>query len=447
MKESQHIEWKATWRDEYLKWICGFANADGGILVIGRNNKGVVTGLTNVNKLLEDIPNKVRDILGIMVDVNLRHEEKGEILEIVVEPYPYPVSYKGEYHYRTGSTKQELKGAALDRFLLRKQGRHWDGVPAPNVPIKELSTPAIDAFRKMVEESQRLDSTILREPIRSLLEKLHLLEGDYLKRAAILLFHPDPERFITGAFVKLGFFQSNTELLYQDEIHGDLIAQSGQTVDLLITKYLKAGISYKGLQRLERYPVPNAALREAVLNAIVHKDYATGTPIQISIYNDKLMIWNPGELPKNWTVDRLFKKHSSIPFNPDVANAFFRAGKIEAWGRGIERMLEACKAAETPIPQIRYDQSGLWVDFSFPKELIKKDDQAGLGERLGERLGETRIDILQAIENNPKITVKKISKLLGISTTSVEKNIRYLKVQRYLKRVGPARGGYWKVIK
>jgi hypothetical protein len=74
MKESQHIEYKESWRDEYLKWICGFANAEGGVLIIGRNDKGAITGLTNAEKLLEDIPNKVRDILGIMVEVNL-HEQ------------------------------------------------------------------------------------------------------------------------------------------------------------------------------------------------------------------------------------------------------------------------------------------------------------------------------------------------------------------------------------
>ncbi|MEN3291998.1 MAG: ATP-dependent helicase RecG, partial [Burkholderiales bacterium] len=133
MKEHQQIEWKEAWRDEYLKWISGFANADGGVLVIGRNDAGVAVGVPNARKLLEDIPNKVRDILGILVDVNLREEAGHELLEIVVEPYPYPVSYKGEYHYRSGSTKQELKGAALDKFLLRKQGLHWDGVPVPHV--------------------------------------------------------------------------------------------------------------------------------------------------------------------------------------------------------------------------------------------------------------------------------------------------------------------------
>lgn len=136
MSEHQNIEWKEVWRDDFLKWICGFANADGGVLHIGRNDEGAVVGLPNAAKLMHDIPNKVRDILGILVAVNLREEAGKEYLQIVVEPYPYPVSYKGEYHLRSGGTKQELKGAALDKFLLRKQGKHWDGVPVPHVSVK-----------------------------------------------------------------------------------------------------------------------------------------------------------------------------------------------------------------------------------------------------------------------------------------------------------------------
>jgi ATP-dependent DNA helicase RecG len=103
--ENQTIEWKESWRDEYIRWICGFANAQGGRLIIGKNDKSAVRGVTNAKKLLEDIPNKIRDVLGIIVDVNLCVEQGKELLEIVVEPYPYPISYKGEYHYRSGSTK------------------------------------------------------------------------------------------------------------------------------------------------------------------------------------------------------------------------------------------------------------------------------------------------------------------------------------------------------
>ena len=113
MSESQHIEWKASWRDECLKWVCGFANAEGGVLVVGRDDDGAVVGLADARRLLEELPNKVRDLLGIMVDVNLRTDAGRDYLKIVVPAYPNPIRYRGEYYYRSGSTNQTLKGAAL----------------------------------------------------------------------------------------------------------------------------------------------------------------------------------------------------------------------------------------------------------------------------------------------------------------------------------------------
>ena len=105
MPESQNIEYKQSWRDEYLKWICGFANANGGSIFIGKDDSGNVVGVTDAKRLLEEIPNKVRDILGILVDVNLHTTNQVDFIEIIVEGYPYPVNYKGQYHYRSGSTK------------------------------------------------------------------------------------------------------------------------------------------------------------------------------------------------------------------------------------------------------------------------------------------------------------------------------------------------------
>ncbi len=365
MIEHQRTEWKSLWRDEYLKWISGFANAEGGVLVIGRNDKGEVVGLPDAHRLLVDLPNKIRDVLGILTQINLL-EGGREYLEIVVDPYPNPISCRGEYFLRTGSTNQLLKGAALDSFLLRKHGRHWDGVPLPGVALSDLDAGALKAFRQQALKSQRLSDNVLAETDHTLLEKLHLLEGAYLTRAAVLLFHPEPERFFTGASVKIGNFQDNANLRYQDEVQGDLLRQVGQTVEILKAKYLHAWISYEGLQRVESWPVPLAALREAVLNAIVHKDYGSGIPTQISVYPDRLMIWNPGQLPSNWTIEKLLQKHSSQPFNPDLANAFFRAGLIEAWGRGIERMVEACVSAGLPPPEFRDEPTGLWIEFRFP---------------------------------------------------------------------------------
>jgi ATP-dependent DNA helicase RecG len=477
MKESQQVEWKSTWRDDYLRWICGFANAEGGTLVIGRDDRGVAVGVEEAERLMEEIPNKVRDLLGIMVEVNLREEAGKETLEIVVDPYPNPISYKGEYYYRSGSTNQMLKGAALDRFLLRKHGRTWDGVPLPGVTLADLDAQALRDFRNLARKSQRLPEAMLEEPDQNLLEKLHLVEGSYLTRGAALLFHPEPDRFFTGASVKIGYFESNVDLRYQDEIQGNLITQVNQTIEVLKAKYLRAWITYEGLQRIETWPVPMPALREAVLNAVVHRDYASGAPIQISVYPDRLMIWNPGELPHDWTVKKLLSKHASIPFNPDVASVFFRAGMIEAWGRGIERILEACREAGTPEPEIGYEATGLWVVFSYLPEHIAFAVPV-TGEVTDEVTGRTPVEtpvkaqtpvktpvetgktpvemaetpvktperIIDLLRTNPQMTLAEVAEEIGMSRRAVERATSKLVGEGRLRFVGPRKSGHWETL-
>lgn len=357
-----------------------------------------------------------------------------------MEPYPSPISYKGEYHIRSGSTKQELKGTALNRFLLRKQGRHWDGVPVPYVTIGDLDIKVLTHFRKQALKSRRLSPEILDDSDPSLLDKLHLLDGNYLKRAAVLLFHPDPERFITGAYLKIGFFENNIDLRYQDEVHGDLFFQAKQTVEVLKAKYLKAWISYEGLQRVETYPVPEAAFREAILNAIAHKDYGSAIPVQISVYPDKLMIWNPGQLLPDWTVERMLGKHSSQPFNPDVANAFFRAGMIEAWGRGIERIMEACSAARLPKPELRLEHTGLWIIFHFAVQRPIAGEEETTQETTQEK-------ILALLISQPFITRKDLAGRIGISADGVKYHLGKLKAAGLIRHIGPTKKGHWEVLK
>ena len=137
-KENQITEWKQSWHENYFDWICGYANANGGTLFIGKDDDGNIVGIDNIEKLLELAPNKTRDLMGIMVDVN-HHEKEGlHYLEIVVEPYPYPINIRGRYFYRSGSTKQEIKGPALNKFLLERQGKRWDGVPVPGLTVDQL---------------------------------------------------------------------------------------------------------------------------------------------------------------------------------------------------------------------------------------------------------------------------------------------------------------------
>ena len=374
MNENQNVEWKRSWRDEYLKWICGFANAQGGVLEIGRNDRGEVVGVKNVLQLLEDVPNKIQALLGIVVEVNLKSEGGAEYLEIVVDPYPNPISYKGEFHYRSGSTKQVLRGAALSRFLLQKYGRTWDDVPMPGVGLKDLDGRTLESFRRRAADSERLSQDILDESDAEVIEKLRLREGEYLKRAAVLLFHPAPGRFVREAYVKIGYFRG-PELLYQDVIEGDLFAQVDRAMDLLYSKYTKALISYDGIYRVETFPVPKEAMREAVINAVIHRDYASTSPIQIRVYDHRITLWNPGQLPPDWSVEQLTGEHSSRPHNPGIAYAFFRAGMIEAWGRGIRRIAHACETAGTPAPEWKIEPGGgLWLEFPYSTEYRRTAD-------------------------------------------------------------------------
>jgi ATP-dependent DNA helicase RecG len=453
MNETQHIEWKQSWRDDAMRGICGFANAEGGVMVIGRNDQGEVVGLKDARKLLEDLPNKVRDMVGIMVDVNLRTDAGREYLEIVVPAYPNPISYKGEYFYRSGSTNQTLKGAALDRFLLRKQGLHWDGVPLPGLNMSSCSEKAFQIFRRKAARSGRVDEAVLHDNDKALLDNLQLTEGDYLKRAAALLFAKEPENFVSGAYIKIGFFVTDDDLRYQDEIHGSLFVQVENILELLQVKYLKAYIRYEGIQRIEEYLFPIPALREALLNALAHKDYGSGIPIQVSVYDHQIVIWSPGRLPEDWTLEKLLGKHPSIPFNPLVANAFFRAGYIESWGRGIEKIQRECREYDIPAPDFDHGMSGLMLTFHANPRRLKEVLGEGarsderLGEKLGEKLGETRAAIVRAMLANPKVTTTQLAQTLNISATAVEKNLKLLKDQGQIKRVGPAKGGHWVVLK
>lgn len=363
MKENQNIEFKSSWKDDYLKWICGFANANGGKIYIGKDDSGNTIGIVDAGKLLEEIPNKVKDILGILVDVNLCKTPNAEYIEVIVEPHPSPVNYKGQYHYRSGSTKQELKGAALDKFLLQKNGKRWDAVPVPKISSKELKKETFDLFKQRAFKAQRLDQDSLNDSDEQLLDSLHLNDGPYLKRAAILLFHPNPEKFITGAYIKIGFFKTDDDLIFQHEVHGNLFDQIEKLSELLFSQYIKSTISYQGIHRVEKFEYPKSAVREAILNAIAHKDYSGGSPIQISVYHDKLIVWNEGQLPENWTVKTLLEKHASRPFNPDIANALFRSGYIESWGRGTIKMINECKLAGIPEPDFRFESSDISVEF------------------------------------------------------------------------------------
>ena len=437
MPEQQNIEYKSSWHDEYLRWICGFANAQGGILYIGKDDTGTVVGLKNAKKLLEDLPNKIISILGIVADVNLHDTTQGDFIEIVVEPQPNAVNYKGEYHYRSGSTKQELKGAALDKFLLQRQGKHWDGVPIPNVKIDDLSLIALQRFRNEAAKSGRVDEEVLNDSVEHLLQDLHLIDDatGNLKRATILLFHAKPEKIVVGAYIKIGFFNGDDDdLAFHDEVCGSLMEQIDKAFDLLKSKYIFHAISYEGVSRREKPTFPMGALRESLLNAIAHKDYSSGIPIQISVYLDRIVFWNPGQLPQSISLESLFQKHPSVPYNPNIANTLFRSGDIEAWGRGYRKIVKSVLEQKQMPPTIK-DLGGLMLTY-----------YTDVRTQIKEENGNNRIiKIVEHVITNGSINNSEVQKILNTSKPTATRLLK--QAEKWLKKQGERGQGTIYVIK
>lgn len=450
MAENQNIEYKESWRDEYLKWICGFANAQGGKLYIGINDDKEVVGIDNSHRLLEDIPNKIVTTLGIVCDVNLLQKEGKEYIEITVEPSNVPIAYKGEYHYRSGATKQQLKGTALQQFILKKMGKTWDDIPHPSATIDCIDEQAIEYFVNEAIDAERLSPSAKRDSVEKVLENLELIDDDgHLKNAAILLFGKRPQHYFTGVEFKIGRFVSdNTDLVIQDVVTGNIIQMADEVIRVLRSKYLISPIHYEGMVRKEPLEIPDAVLREAIYNAIVHKDYM-GPAIQMKVWNDRIELWNDGPLLEGYTIETLLGDHSSKQRNKNIANAFYMAGFIETWGRGIDKIRNGLKDVHLPEPSFKEHCGGLLVTIPRSRvfsDLIKGDSQND-PQNDTQKLTSRQVAILAMVGQDIYVTASTMSKMLNASLSTIRREIRTLNKLGFLQYAGSSKDGHWEVLK
>ena len=380
MSESQNIEWKQSWHDDYLKLVCGFANAFGGQIFIGKDDNGVITHLEDYRKLLETIPNKIREHLGIIAEVNLHQKNEAHYLEIVVPSYTVPVSLRGRYYYRTGSTKVELTGSALNEFLLKKSGKTWDNVPETVASFNDIDSDSVNAFIKDAQKSGRMPD-VSDLSLEEIFEKLRLSESGVIKRAALILFGKDPNRFYPNIIVKIGRFgNDDADLKFQETEEGNLIQLLKNVPNQLNYKFFTKPIDFEGMQRIEKGEYPVAALREMLLNALVHRTYM-GSTVQLRVYDNKLTLWNEGNLPEGMELESLKRHHISRPRNPIIADICFKAGYIDSWGRGTLKIINSCNEAGLPEPTITALDGGILVTLFKDKYSVEQLKILGLSVR------------------------------------------------------------------
>ena len=319
MEENQHTEFKESWHDEYTRYISAFCNTEGGVLYIGIDDKGEVVGIEQPKKLIEKLPNFIAQKTGIMPLIHLREKAGKEYLEIEVQPSAMPISVHGRYYTRSGSVTSELQGNQLNMFLAAKMGLTWESVIEEDFSLEDIDTDTVERFKLLAKD--RVPSIEQETDLLALMERLNLIVGGRFKRAAVVLFGKNVQRYVLQARIKIGKFLTDTEVLTTDIVEGNLIQQVDRALDILRTKYLLSYISYEGIHRREKLVYPYEALREALLNSIIHREYFVSSEIQVRVYEDKLVIGNEARL-HDITVEDLSSPHHSRPNNKLIADVF-----------------------------------------------------------------------------------------------------------------------------
>ena len=465
MGEKHIIEYKRLWKDEWLEWICGMANADGGVIYIGIKDDGEVLGVSNAKKLMEDIPNKIISKMSIYPDIRQVEKDGKDVIEIEVAPSMAAVSLDGVVYKRVGATNQILKGAALQEFYLSRPSGAWDARIIPDAKLDEIDPDAVEYLKESGIRKGRLSKESAKDSVEKVLKSLNLMtEDDKLTMAALLLFGKNPQRYCIDARFKIGRFGAGAaNLIIQDLVDGDLIRMPDRVLDILDAKYLVRPIHYKGLRRVEPLEVPEKGLREIICNSIIHKQY-DGPDIQMRVYDDRIDLWNFGKLPEGYTFEQMFMPHRSMPRNKLIANAFYYAGLIEAWGRGFEIITEEFTKDGLAVPTFKEEFGG--VTAIIKREIFqaiqlgsrgnsKQDDPKNDPNSDPNNLTERQLLIIGILENqgqpddpnNEPETRSSIAKKLGISESTVKRELAFLSSIGKIKHFGPRSHGRWMVIR
>jgi ATP-dependent DNA helicase RecG len=374
--------------------------------------------------------------MGITAEVNLLQENNKHYIEIVVQPYSVPISLRGRYYYRSGSVKQELTGVSLNEFLLKRSGLTWDEVTEPRATFDDIDEKSFKTYLVMAKEKDRLPD-VEGLTMEEVFSKLRLTKNGEFTRAAIILFGKDPRRFSTNAFVKIGYFKGDADLRFQDVEEGNIIVLLKSVLERLDHKYLTRSIEFKGMLRLEHSEYPIPALREMLLNALVHRKYM-GSFIQIRVYDDKITIWNDGKLPEEISLESLKHVHSSYPRNPLIADVCFKGGLIDSWGRGTVRIIETCKEAGLPEPELTERDGGFWV--TLFKDNLTEEQLVKLG------LNARQIKAVQYVKERGKITNKEYQEINNISERTASRDLEELFQKTIFKRIGEGKSTHYILI-
>jgi ATP-dependent DNA helicase RecG len=440
-KETTHIEYKASFNDEAIESLVAFANTKGGAVHIGVKDNGKITGVVLGKETVAGWINeiKTKTVPSIVPNVDIVNKENKDIVILTVTEYPVkPLSMKGRYYKRVENSNHLLSPQEIVNLSLQSRQLSWDSYPYPGASFDDLNTDKIKQFILKVNLIGRF--TLPDSPMDAL-NKLGMMEDGVPTNAAMILFSKANLRYN----VHIGRFKTPDMIIADKMINGnlyDVVEESMQT----IIGHLKFAFEIKGrsTQRTEIPEYPLEAVREMLLNSVIHRDYQSPTDVQIKIFDNSISFFNPSGLYGSITEEDLkTDNYRASTRNRQIAEAFYLTKDIEKYGSGFLRIRRELVNYPTMVFSYRNAGYGFFSDLSYT---VQKTSTEKFGEKFGEKKTNKK-KILAVIKEKPEITIIELSEIIGISSRGIEKNLSLLKKEGAIKRIGTDKTGHWEVLK
>ena len=469
--ETRVVEFKKTTGElkDAMHSVCAMLNSDGGYVIIGIAPKSLnILGQIVSDKTRQEIAWEIRKLEPFVnmaveyVDVPdsdgkqliIFHADKNLFTEA-------PYVFDGKPYYKLESTTMQMPQQLYINMLRSREPAQfkWDSLTAPNKTIEDLDEKRIRNAVTMGVRSGRLSQSAENESIAEVLNKLKLLNDGKPTNAAVMLFAKDTSDY-PEMELKMGYFKGTNKMVFIDNK-----METGNFFDLL-----EAGISFcfrnlrlsgevKGLLREEKLEIPDEALREALTNALCHRQYErTNGSVSLAIYDDRVELVNPGTFPPQLTEESIRSNHESYPYNKRIAQVLYLTKNLEKWGTGANRMIDLCREQGVPEPEWKVGNGTVSIIFKRPfvtlaNEESSEDDHRNFietsqkkCEKFIETLQKKDREIAELVITNSEITQNEMAKVLGITTRAVANRLKSMQERDIIKRVGPDNGGHWELI-
>lgn len=444
--ESENLEFKESLslRDEIGKAISAFSNTNGGVILVGVTDVGSVIGVDIGANTIENEAGYIKrqtdpQIFPFIKVVDV--DGKNTVAIEVEESSDKPVFFKKYAHKRVGKSNQRMSSSEMRRLAHEDKPKLlWDERMCKDAGLEDIDEEKVRWFLIESKKQRRLDIS-KDAPIKEALMRLKLMQNGMLTNASILLFGKSPQQFFIQSEVKCIRFKGikvTAPMIDMKVMEGNLIDQVREAEKFIFNHIsLASWIEDRKIQRQEMWEYPPNAIREALVNAIAHRDYISTSKVQVRIFDDRMEFWNPGRLPVEWGIEKLKVEHESMPFNPLIAKCFFWVKYAEDVGTGTNKIIEWCVDRGLPEPEFEFTGTSIVVTFRKSRLTSEFLEQLGLSDR--------QKNVIQYLKEHDKIDRKTYSEIYNIGKTTAYKELANLIDKGLIEMIGKGRSIFYKL--